>query len=433
MISALQAKFDYNFRMKAPFFWDYNSDQPYQLKDSSFKKAMRKKEFFSLLATLLSSLFILPIAFLFQNFIPKRNITTDEFFGMSINLDKEPEATKALVDELKLSALLIRFPLWEMDRLETYVEFVKEYQDKKIILNVMQDREHIEDPALLKNDLTRLFEAFSPYIHNFQIGSTINRAKWGFFSVHEYLRFYETAYLLKREKFPSLNLLGPSVIDFEYHFNVHALFNFFKLRYDAVSALLYVDRRGAPENTQMGFDLTKKIKLLDTLAYLSPKATHKLYITETNWPISNTAPYAPTSEFECVDEESYANFMVRYYLLAFASQHVDAVYWHQLIAPGYGLIDNRDGIHKRSAFYAFKTMLIQLKDAKFKHFNIKDDLYTLICETKQGPLNIVWSTDKESIQTFRQKIRIVHRDGDETTNETVTLGPSPIYLYPEAT
>ncbi len=212
--------------MKAPFIWDYNSDQPYQLKERSFKKAMRKKELFSLVATVLSSLLILPLAILLQNFIPKRSITTEDFFGMSINLDRESEITEELVDELALTTLLIRFPLWEMERLEEYVDLVKTYKDKKIVLNVMQDREHVEDLSLLKVDLERLFSAFEPYIDSFQVGSTINRAKWGFFSVREYLRFYKVAYRLKTDDFQSIKLLGPSVIDFEYHFNVHALFNF---------------------------------------------------------------------------------------------------------------------------------------------------------------------------------------------------------------
>ena len=69
---------------------------------------------------------------------------------MSINLDKEPNTTKELVDELELSTLLIRFPLWEMARLEEYLEFVKVYNDKKIVRNVMHDRENVEDLAWLK-------------------------------------------------------------------------------------------------------------------------------------------------------------------------------------------------------------------------------------------------------------------------------------------
>ncbi len=413
--------------MKAPFNWDYNSDQPYQLKERSYKKAMRKKELASLLTTIFTALIILPVAALLQALIPKRAISSDDFFGMSINLDKAPQATKELVEELELTTLLIRFPLWEMERLEAYVDFVKTYQDSKIILNVMQDREHVEDLSLLKDDLTMLFNAFSPYVESFQIGSTINRAKWGFFSVNEYLRFYAVAYRLKTEQFQQIGLIGPSVIDFEYHFTVHALFNFFRLRYDALSALLYVDRRGAPENSQMGYDLIKKIGLLDTLACLSPKTVRKLYITETNWPITDTAPYAPTSEYECVDEESYADFMVRYYLLAFASQKVDAVYWHQLIAPGYGLIDNRDGLTKRAAFNAFKTMHRLLQNMSLCAFNVENEVYTLIAESAERRVTVKWSLDLQTI-TYNTPLNYTDRDGQSHSAKVIEIGPSPIYF-----
>lgn len=413
--------------MKSPFSWDHYSDQPYQLKDKTYKKAMRKQEVFSLLTTFFSALLILPLALLFQLFIPKRHITTDNFFGMSINLDKDPEATKTLIDELQPTTLLIRFALWEMERLDEYAAFVKSYRAKRIVINVMQDREHVEDLSLLQEDLRRLFEAFSNDVTHFQIGSTINRAKWGFFSVREYLRFYRVAYRLKQEQFPTLKLLGPSVIDFEYHFSVHALFNFFRLKYDVLSALLYVDRRGAPENRQMGFDLLKKIDLLDALAFLSPKSSRQLYITETNWPISNTAPYAPTSEFECVDEEHYADFMVRYYLLAFASQKVDAVYWHQLIAPGYGLIDNRNGIRKRSAFAAFQTMYSSLKGMHFLSFDHKDGLYRLTAKNSMQSTTVQWSPDLRTI-TYNTPQEYIDRDGTLHLDTTIEIGPSPIYF-----
>ncbi len=154
--------------MKSPFSWDPHSDQPYQLKARDYKKAMRRKEAFSLAATLLSALFILPVALLLHAFVPKRRIATDRFFGMSINLDKDPQATKTLIDELQPAALLIRFPLWEMERLEEYAAFVESYQDRRILLNVMQDREHVEDLALLKKDLERLFATFSGTVASFR-------------------------------------------------------------------------------------------------------------------------------------------------------------------------------------------------------------------------------------------------------------------------
>ena len=123
---------------------------------------------------------------------------------------------------------------------------------------------------------------------------------------------------------------------------------------------MYVDRRGAPSNTQMGiFDTKNKIDMLYSLVRLSPKIkTDDIYITEVNWPLSNTAPYAPTSEKECVSEDKYAKYMVDYLNITKNSRKVSKVFWHQLIAPGYGLIDNREGIiRKTKAFYDFKELL----------------------------------------------------------------------------
>ena len=393
---------------------------------------MRRKEWRSFIATLFSTLLILPISLLLQYLIPKRVINSQNFFGMSINLDKDPKLTKTLIDELSLTTLLIRFPLWEMERIEEYVTFIKTYKDKKIIINLMQDREHIDNQQQLRDDLTKVFTLLTPYVDSIQIGSTINRAKWGFFSVQEYLRFYQVAYQLKKQRFTKLKLLGPSVIDFEYHFSIHALFNFFNLKYDAVTALLYVDRRGAPENTQMGFDLIKKINLLDTLTLLSPKSRRHIYITETNWPISNTAPFAPTSEYECVDEESYANFMVRYYLLAFASQKVDAVYWHQLIAPGYGLIDDRKELRKRSAFNAFKTLVLNLKEMQLESFNCEKKVYTLKARNQRQQTTVQWALHEDPFQNT-EVITYMDRDGQLHQSKQLPIGPAPLYLITKTT
>ena len=122
---------------------------------------------------------------------------------------------------------------------------------------------------------------------------------------------------------------------------------------------MYVDRRGAPQNTQYGIFYSKnKIDLLYALSKISPKTTDEIYITEVNWPLKNTAPYAPTSEKECVDEEDYAKFMIDYLDICKKSGKISKVFWHQLIAPGYGLVDNRgEKIRKTKAFYAFKKVI----------------------------------------------------------------------------
>ena len=258
--------------------------------------------------------------------------------------------------------MIIRFPLWDIKNIDLYVEFAQKFNKtskKDILLNIMQDRQNIENPKLLKENLELIFIKFATLVDEYQIATTINRAKWGFFSVQEYLNFYKIAQDLKEEKYPNIKLLGPSVIDFEYYYNVRAMFNFQNIKYDIVSSLLYVDRRGSPKNTQYGFfDTKNKIDLLYSLVKLSNKCKNEIYITEVNWPISNTAPYAPTSEKECVSLEDYTKYMLDYFKIARDSKKIKRVYWHQLVATGYGLVDNRDGkIVKYPQFYAFKEMI----------------------------------------------------------------------------
>ena len=414
--------------MKKPFNWDNYSDQPTLLKDKAFKKKMRKKEFFSLVKTFVNSIFTLPYSLVMMPFVKRREIDSSLFFSMGVDYQREPELTLELLEEIQVDRILIRLKLWEMDSLEELKKFILMCKNKKITLKILQDREHIEDLALLKKDLNTIFEQLGEYIDIFEIGSTINRSKWGFFSVDEYSHFYKVAYDLKIAKFANIKLIGSGVIDFEYHYTAHTLFNFFKYRYDGISSLLYVDRRGAPENTQMGFTLSDKIALLSTMVWLSYKTKHTLHITEVNWPISNTAPYAPTSEYECVDEQSYADFMLRYYLLAFASQQVDSVSWHQLIAPGYGLIDNRDGIVKRSAFHTYKFMVENLKHAQFLRLDIKRDYYILQCLVDDELLQIHWSL-KETTLKNEDYFRVYSQDGKLIKDDILNIGSSPLYIY----
>ncbi len=411
------------------FKWDSYSDQPYQIKDRDFKKQERKKEKWSLIYTFLSSLVIFPFALIFLPLFKKKEIQTEKFFGMSVNLDKEASLSPKLVNELGVKHLLVRFPMSDIKNIEDYVDFIKSLHAESILLNIMQDPHTIKEYSQLQNDFTLIFEKFSPFVKLFQIGTTINRSKWGFFSVNQYLKFYQQAYRIKTKNYPDLKLLGPSVIDFEYHYLIHALFNFFSLRFDAVSALLYVDRRGAPENTQMGMDLISKIHLLFAFSTMSPKSNNDIYITETNWPLTQTAPYAPTSEHECIDEERYANYMVRYYLLSLCSNMVKSVYWHQLIAPGYGLIDNRDGkIIKRSAFLAFKTMLKMLQGSKILSFTQHKFFYEIIAEQEDELIQVLWCNDTHFELSFKQNVEVISRDGKITHSKSVTLSDSPLYI-----
>lgn len=418
--------------MKEPFIWDHYSDQPSVIKDKKFKKNMRKKELFSHIKTFLTALFILPIAFLTAPFAKRKVVNASSLFAMGIDLDKADVTTyKKLLQELDVQHILIRLPLWQMSRLNKYKLFIESFSEYDVLVNVMQDREHIEDIELLRSDLENIFSTLKS-VKKFQIGTTINRAKWGFFSVNEYLNFYKVAYDLKVEKFKDIELIGSSVIDFEYHYSAHTLFNLAKIKYDAIAALLYVDRRGAPENLQMGLNLSDKISLLQSMISMSAKSKNSFYITETNWPIKNTAPYAPTSEKECVSEDLYRDYMMRYYLLSFASQSVDSVYWHQLIAAGYGLIDPRsETLRKRSAFKAFKTLRKFLDGAAFLRLDIKRGCYTMQCLVDEKVLlHIVWASEDQELFGY-EDYRAYNYEGKDITKKTLVASSTPIFIVME--
>ena len=345
--------------MKKPFIWDNYSDQPYPLKDRAYKRKMRKKTLLDSFILLLINLIIFPLSILLMKFFKSNKSDYSDFYAMGVDVDKG-EIQKELIDELGVKYLLIRMPLWEMVRVDEFVEFAKSFgDDKTILLNILQDREHIEDSSLLKKDIEIIFEKFGSFVYEYQVGNAINRTKWGFFSMAEYLKWYETIQKIRDEKYPNLKLVGSSVIDFEYHYTIRTLFNLFRVNYDKFSSLLYVDRRGDPTNRQMVvFDTKNKIDMLYSIVRLSPKTINDIYITEVNWPLSNTAPYAPTSELECVSENEYAKFMLEYLSIAKNSKKIQRVYWHQLIASGYGLVDNRENtIRKTKAFYEFKELL----------------------------------------------------------------------------
>lgn len=347
---------------KDHFRWDNFSDQPHIILDKKLKRSVRLKYLYDYIKLLLTSLVILPISLLLIYFFKtKKRENGRSFYGIGVNLDKGSNQQE-LIEELGVENLLIRIPLSDIKNLDLYYEFAKSFTcktPKNIALNIMQDRENIENLELFEKNLSMVFKRFDGFVTEYQIATTTNRLKWGFFAPKEYLELFQVAYRLKQKHFPDLKLIGPSVIDFEYHYTARMLFNNYSFKFDITNALLYVDRRGSPTNKQaLIFDLKKKIDLLYSMTKLSPKSEANIYISETNWPLSNTAPYAPTSEKECVDNASYTKYMLSYHKIAKKSGKIKRVYWHQLIAPGYGLVDNRDAkIVKLPQFYAYKKMV----------------------------------------------------------------------------
>ena len=431
---------------KSLFRWDRYSDQPATLHRPIRRRLRRyavRDEPRKWLASLSLPRFLLPAWLSRKRFEPYRN---DDRIGLCVNLERPFEDKKilsgsdiaAIIGPLNLSRIAVRIPLHDIDRLEEYVEFIGEFPDHEILVVVLQDREHIEDRAKLESSLRRIFAALSGTVERYQIGNAVNRLKWGFVSQREYLEFFETARNLRDREFPSVELLGGAVIDFELHEHCGSLFNSFPLRYDGYASLLYVDRRGAPENRQIGFDLPGKIEVLARLVAGSGKVRSRgvpsLWLTEVNWPLEDTGPWAPSLDDCRVGEPEQHRFLVRYFLLALASGSVAACFWHQLVAPGYGLVDNRGGaVRLRPAFHAFATLCRLFNGADIERFDGQKDLgyYRLAARKDGAGVVALWRTGGEAFLPMPSGKRAVGIEGETLALEegqAATIGDSVIYL-----
>ena len=107
--------------LKPPFIWDAYSDQPYPLKDKSYKKRMRNKNLWDYIPLILSNMILFPISIIIMTFFKGEKVTKEGFFGIGVNLDKG-DIQKELIEELGVKYLLVRMPLWEMDKIDEYVE-----------------------------------------------------------------------------------------------------------------------------------------------------------------------------------------------------------------------------------------------------------------------------------------------------------------------
>lgn len=281
---------------------------------------------------------------------------------------ENPEAPLTLVDELGVRHVLIRLHPWEEEHAaEEELARALHARGCELTFALPQNRELVRDPARWERAVERLAGVFAPYGPRFQVGQAINRSKWGIWTPREYAELARSAAAVLRRT-PGMEILGPAVIDFEFHVAA-AVLNQKDLgvRFDAVSALLYVDRRGAPENRQAGFDTVDKVVLLKAIAETARNAAGRVWITEVNWPLWE-GPHSPAGKSVSVDEESQADYLVRYYLLALGTGLVERVFWWQLVARGYGLIDPADPAspRRRPAFFALKTLLRQLDDCRLE-------------------------------------------------------------------
>lgn len=375
--------------------WDPRSDQPSRIRDRRAKLKIRMGSLPAHLKMLLTGILVVPrVLWRYVRTDFPDHIPASDIFGIGVNIDRVPDQLPALVRELGIDRLLVRVHIGSIDRLEEYRDFLASLAPARITVSILQDRAHVEAPEDSERHVRAIFNHLGPLAENFKIGNAVNRTKWGFYSLDEYLEFYQRVQKLRDNEFPDIRLMGGSVIDFEMLPILRVLFSGHGCRFDKVASQLYVDRRGAPEGRQMGhFDLRHKIRMIAAALHCSRHPGRRLIISETNWPLEGKGRYAPASGDCCVSESLYTDYMVRYYLLALSTGLVETVYWHQLVAEGYGLVKPEvDRVHRRDAFQALKTLVRMLKNSVFASYHTREQGYhEMTFERKGLPFSVIWA------------------------------------------
>ena len=364
-----------------------------------------------------------------------------------------PEALLALVEQLGTRHLLLRLHPWQEDH-QAEEELAAELSRRGYDLTfaLPQNRDLVRDPARWRASLACLGERFTPYGKRFQIGQAINRSKWGVWNLRDYVELARGAEEVLR-RHPGVELLGPAVIDFEYHLTI-AVLNLpgAGFHFDAVSGLLYVDRSGPPEGRQLGFDAVDKVRLLRAIAdtgvncrwgqegavgaegQAGRTGQGRCWITEMNWPLWE-GPHSPAGRNVSVDEDTQADYLVRYYLLTLGTGLVERVFWWQLVARGYGLVDPGEAPEGRCrpSFLALQTMLRELEGCRLEQVLPAPHPARLYRFKRPDGGEVVagWSPVRRQGRLPRPAARVIGRDGGMMpvpAGVEVELLPAPAYF-----
>jgi hypothetical protein len=279
---------------------------------------------------------------------------------------RDPDGLLTAVEELGVRDLYLRLDTWDEAARDSEEELARELAARghALTFGIPQDRALVKDPERWQSALEEIARRFTPYGRRFQIGQAINRSKWGIWRYDEYRALLARAETVLRSR-PGIELLGPAVIDFELYATAAVLnLPWNGCRLDGVSSLLYVDRRGAPERAQLGFDTVGKVILVKAIAETSRNSGPGSWITEVNWPLWE-GPHAPAGRKVAVSEETQADYLARFYLLALGPGLVERVFWWQLVARGYGLIcpEENGTLRRRPAFRTLSTLTERLAGA----------------------------------------------------------------------
>lgn len=428
------------------WLWDEKSAQPMIILGR--KEKHRYRHFGYMLLMLWQSLIAAPGIFRRYRKLLQKNFTQSVTLAGRIGVALHPkpgyiEQELSLLQELGNPPVLLRFYHHEDHaEWERGIELANHLHQQGIdvMIALLQDRQAVLHPEKWSRFLHIIIEALADKVAHIEISHASNRLKWGVWNADEYRTLLEPALVLQ-QRFPNIKLTGPACIDFEYMPVVAALKALpGSTKLAALSHLLYVDRRGAPEGKQGSFSTLEKCALLKALAQWSDSCEDKVIISEVNWPIKHTGIWSPIGcpyetpkwkqEQPGETEDDYANYMLRYLLITLCSGHIERVFWWRLSAHGYGLIDDLDNFRRRPAFQALKVLLDFLRNARFmgkldspsgSHaFEFKDSHKTIV---------VAWhEREDEQLTALNRGDFDYACDRNGQKIEEVILSPSPVYL-----
>jgi len=417
--------------------WDALSDQPHQHASRLERLRIRLADSRVHARETVEALAALPGALRRYRKIRAGNGIGRPWSGLGVAVrpwEADPEALLGALDELGVRDVLVRLHPWQTDH-SAEKELARELaaREYELTFALPQSRSLVLDTARWKDAIQELANDVRPYGKRFQLGQAINRSKWGVWNFAEFVELASTAAEILRAD-PGVELLGPGIIDFEPHAMAAALNMPGCPQFDIVTALLYVDRRGAPENRQLGFDAAGKAALMRAIGETAKSGSDRFWVTEVNWPLWE-GPHSPAGRDVAVDEDTQANYLVRYAVELLAPGIAERVFWWQLIARGYGLVDpgEKGTLRCRPAWQALKTLsailtgmefdgrLDSVPDARLYRFR-RGDRATLVGWSVKGTREIELPGRSEGVRDR------AGRTLQGVSGNRVTLGPAPIYV-----
>jgi tRNA A-37 threonylcarbamoyl transferase component Bud32 len=374
--------------------------------------------------------------------------------GIALEPDRASQGIELeLLNKLGAAPVLLRFCHHEgQSRWHEQADLVRQLSatGHEVKIALVQDRRALQEPDAWRNFVHEVLELTHECIAAVEFGHAINRVKWGIWDFEELKNLYAPLAEL-RQGYPAVDITGPATIDFEYPFMLAAMKQWpQQVPLTALSHHLYVDRRGAPENPQGGFNAIDKFALASAIAGYLQVPDGKVVVSEVNWPISGTFIYSPvTSPFEYplakpgevadngVNEVDYSDYMLRYIVLALCSGLVDTVFWWRLVARGYGLVDkNDDGeLRERPAFFALQHFLLTLGESIFLRARLPEQkdqrhgLYEFEFERPGGEnLLLCWSHGPAVAARALEFARVEDAQGNALEAAPKNISGSPLYF-----